>query len=429
MHIDDFKGFDTICLHGGQVVDSDTYSRAVPIYQTSSYLFKSADYAARLFELKEPGNIYTRLGNPTTDVLEKRIALLEGGSGALAAASGMSAEFLAITNIVNAGEEILSSATLYGGTHNLFKHTLPKLGIKVNFADIENENAFQKAVTKKTKAVYVETIGNPKLDVADIEKLAKIAHDNGLPLIVDNTMTTPYLEKPFEYGADIIIHSLTKYLCGHGNSMGGIIVDSGKFDWGNGNFPAMTEPDPSYHGIKYFETFGSMAYIVKARVQGLRDVGACLSPHNAFLILQGVETLSLRMERHCQNAEKVAEFLEAHPKVISVSYPGLKSSPYYQLGKKYLAKGAGGMVGFRVKGGLEAGKTMVENTKVFYHATNLGDTRSVITHNASTTHQQLSEEAQIAAGVYPDFLRLSVGIENIEDIIKDLEQALDKVKA
>ena len=428
MNIEDFKGFDTICLHGGQVVDSDTYSRAVPIYQTSSYVFKSADYAAKLYELKESGNIYTRLGNPTTDVLEKRVALLEGGSGALATASGMSAEFIALTNIVNAGEEILSSSTLYGGTYNLFRHTFPKLGIKVNFAEIENEKAFKNAVTKKTKAVYVETVGNPKLDVADIEMLAKIAHDNGIPLVVDNTMTTPYLERPFNFGADIVIHSLTKYLCGHGTSLGGIIVDSGKFNWANGNFPSMTEPDPSYHGMKYFETFGNTAFIVKARVQGLRDIGACISPLNSFLILQGVETLSLRMERHSKNAGKVAEYLEAHPKVISVNYPGLKSSPYYQLGQKYLPKGAGGMVGFRVKGGLEAGKTLVENTKVFYHATNLGDTRSIITHNASTTHQQLSTEEQISAGVYPDFLRLSVGIEEIDDIIKDIEQALVKVK-
>ncbi len=430
MTAENFKGFDTICLHGGHIIDSDTKSRSVPIYQTTAYEFNSALHAANLFELKEFGNIYTRLMNPTTDVLEKRVAMLEGGTGALATASGMSAELIAITNIVNAGEEILASSSLYGGTHNLFKHTLPKLGINVNFGDIDDLENFKSKITSKTKAVYAETLGNPKLDVADIEEIAKIAHNAGIPLIVDNTMTTPYLEKPFDYGADIAVHSLTKFIGGHGNSLGGIIVDSGKFNWGNGNFPSLTEPDPSYHGLKYWETFGNVpemgniAYIIKARVQGLRDIGAAISPLNSFLILQGLETLSLRMQRHSENGLKVAKFLEEHPKVTVVNYPGLKSSPYYKLAAKYLTRGAGGMVGFCVKGGLESGIKMVENVNLFAHVINLGDTRSLITHPASTTHQQLSPEEQAAAGVTPDFLRLSVGIEKAEDIIQDLDNVL-----
>ena len=433
MTAENYKGFDTIALHGGQKIDSDTNSRAVPIYQTSSYTFNSSEHAAKLFELKEFGNIYTRLMNPTTDVLEKRIAALEGGSAALATASGMAAEMLAITNICKAGDEVLASSTLYGGTHNLFKHTLPKLGIKVNFAPHKDLDVFKKALTKKTKAVYAETLGNPKLDVADIEGLAKIAHDAGIPLIVDNTMTTPYIVKPFEHGADIIIHSLTKFICGHGNSMGGIIVDSGNFEWDNGNFPDMVEPDPSYHGVKFYEAFGNVpgmgniAFVLKARVQGLRDQGACISPFNSFLMLQGVETLSLRMERHSRNGIKVARFLEGHSKVEFVNYPGLESNCEYDIAKKYFKNGFGGMVAFGVKGGLEAGKKVLENVNLFYHATNLGDTRSVITHPASTTHQQLSEEDQINAGVSPNFIRLSVGIENIEDIIDDLDFALKKV--
>jgi O-acetylhomoserine (thiol)-lyase len=433
MTAENYKGFDTIALHGGQTIDKDTNSRAVPIYQTSSYTFNSAEHAANLFELKEFGNIYTRLMNPTTDVLEKRIAALEGGSGALATASGMAAEMLAITNICKAGDEVLSSSTLYGGTHNLFKHTLPKLGINVNFAPHKDLAVFKCALTKNTKAVYVESLGNPKLDVADIEALAKIAHDAGIPLIVDNTMTTPYMLKPFEYGADIVVHSLTKFICGHGSSMGGIIVDSGNFKWDNGNFPDMVNPDPSYHGIKFYETFGNLpgmgniAFIIKARVQGLRDQGACLSPFNSFLILQGLETLSLRMERHSQNGMAVAKYLKGHKKVEFVNYPGLKDNSEHEIAKKYFQNGFGGMVCFGVKGGLLAGKKVLENVNLFYHATNLGDSRSVITHPASTTHQQLSEEDQMNAGVSPSFIRLSVGIENIEDIIDDLDFALSKV--
>ncbi len=433
MTAENFKGFDTICLHGGHKIDSDTSSMAVPIYMTNAYEYKSAEHASNLFELKEFGNIYTRITNPTTEVLEKRVAMLEGGTGALAVASGMSAILIAITNIVKQGEEILSSKSLYGGTHNLFEYTLPKFGIKTNFGDIENLDSFKEKITPKTKAIYAETIGNPKLDVADLEKIAKIAHDAGIPLIVDNTMTTPYLEKPFDFGADILIHSLTKFIGGHGNSLGGIIVDSGNFNWDNGNFPCLTEPDPSYHGIKYQETFGNLsglgniAYIIKARVQGLRDIGAALSPMNSFLILQGLETLSLRMERHSENGLKVAEFLESHPKVSRVNYPGLKSSPYNDLCNKYLSKGAGGMVSFYVKGGLEAGIKLIENVKLFTHVTNIGDSKSIITHPASTTHQQLSVEDLKASGITEEFIRLSVGIENIDDIIQDLDNVLSLV--
>jgi O-acetylhomoserine (thiol)-lyase len=430
MSADKYTGFDTIALHGGHDVDSSTNSRAVPIYQTTSYTFNSSEHAANLFGLKEFGNIYTRIMNPTTDVLEKRVAALEGGVGALAVSSGQSAELIAITTAVNAGEEIVSSSSLYGGTYTFFKNTLPKLGINTKFADLGDLSTFKKAITKKTRAIYAETIGNPKLDVADIEALAEIAHDGGIPLIIDNTVASPYLCNPIKHGADIVIHSLTKFIGGHGNSIGGIIVDSGNFNWSNGNFPSFTQADASYHGLKFYETFGNfpgagnIAYIIKARVEGLRDLGACISPFNSFLILQGIETLSLRMKQHSSNALKVAEFLKNHPKVAWVNYPGLKSDKNYELSKKYLPKGQSAIVGFGVKGGYEAGKKLIEDVSLFSHLANIGDAKSLIIHPSSTTHQQLSEEEQIKAGVTPDFIRLSVGIEEIDDIIKDLDDAL-----
>lgn len=428
-----YNGFDTLCLHGGHDVDKDTLSRAVPIYQTTSYLFKSSEHAADLFALKEFGNIYTRLMNPTTDVLEKRVALLEGGVAALAASSGMAAITLAVTNIAGQGDEIVASSSLYGGTHTLFHYTLPKLGINVKFADLDDLSTFENNITDKTKAVYIETIGNPKVNVADIESVADIAHNAGVPLIVDNTMASPYLTRPIDFGADIVVHSLTKFLGGHGSSIGGIIVDSGNFKWDNGKFPSFTEPDASYHGLKFYEAFGNVpgvgniAYIVKARVQGLRDIGPCISPFNSFLIIQGIETLGLRVQRHSDNALKVAEFLEKHPKVIWVTYPGLSSSPYNELAKKYMPKGCGAIIGFGVKGGYKAGTKVIENVKLFSHLANICDARSLIIHPASTTHQQLSEEEQISAGATPDFIRLSIGIENVEDIINDLDNALKNI--
>lgn len=416
-------GFDTLAIHAGQVPDPTTGARAVPIYQTTSYVFENADHAARLFSLEQPGNIYTRLMNPTTDVLEKRVAALEGGVGALATSSGQAAELLAILNIAKAGDEIVSSASLYGGTYNLFYHTLPKFGITVRFVE-NNPESYRKAITPKTRAIFAETIGNPKGDVLDIEAVAAVAHEAGIPLIVDNTFATPYLCRPFEFGADIVIHSLTKFLGGHGNSIGGIIVDSGKFDWTNGKFPELTEPDPSYHGLRYVDAVGPLAYITKARTQLMRDLGPCLSPFNSFLILQGIETLSLRMERHSQNAMRIAQYLQEHPKVTWVNYPGLPDHPTYELTKKYLPKGAGAIVTFGVQGGREAGRKLIDNLKLFSLLANVGDAKSLVIHPASTTHQQLTEEQQRETGVTPDLVRLSVGLEDAEDLIADLDQAL-----
>lgn len=417
--------FNTIALHGGQKVDS-TNSRALPIYQTTAYLFNDTEHASNVFALNEAGNIYTRLGNPTTDVLEKRVAMLEGGIGALAVASGSAAVTYAILNIAKTGDEIVSSTALYGGTHNLFAHTLERFGIKTHFVNSENPEDYEKAITDKTKLIYAESVGNPKLGVLDIENLAKIAHKNNIPFIVDNTVPSPYLLKPIEFGADIVVHSATKFLGGHGTSLAGIIVDSGNFDWTSGKFPEFTEPDPSYNGIKYSETFGNAAYITKIRTQLLRDTGACISPFNAFLIIQGIETLHLRMKEHSQNALKVAEFLERNPHVSWVNYPGLKSNKNYELAQKYLPKGQGALIGFGIKGGKAAGAKFIDSVKLLSHVANIGDAKSLVIHPASTTHSQLSEEARLECGVSDDFIRLSIGIEDVEDIIADIKQALEK---
>lgn len=417
---------ETLAVHGGQEVDPATGSRAVPIYQTTSYVFRDTEHAANLFGLKEFGNIYTRIMNPTQDVFEKRVALLEGGVGALATASGQAAITFAILNIAHAGDEIVASSSLYGGTYNLFAHTLPRLGIKVHFADQSNPENFRALINERTKAVFCETIGNPRIDVADIEAIANIAHENGVPLIVDNTFATPILCRPFEHGADIIVHSTTKFIGGHGTAIGGIIVDSGKFDWNNGKFPGLTTPDPSYHGVVYTEAVGPLAYIIKARVQLQRDIGAAVAPINSFLFLQGLETLHLRIERHSQNALAVAQFLANHSAVEWVSYPGLASNSQHELAQKYLPKGAGAILTFGIRGGLEAGKTLIESVKLFSHLANVGDSKSLIIHPASTTHQQMTEEEQVAAGVTPGLIRLSVGTESIDDIISDLEQALQR---
>ncbi|MDM5339715.1 homocysteine synthase [Fictibacillus enclensis] len=417
-------GFETISLHEGQKVDPTTGARAVPIYQTTSYQFDSTEHAANLFGLKEFGNIYSRIMNPTQDAFEQTIAKLEGGVGALAVASGQAAITYSIVNIAGAGDEVVASGSLYGGTYNLFANTLPKLGINVNFAELDNLQSFKDAITEKTKALYIETIGNPKIDVADISAIADIAHEAGVPLIVDNTFATPYLCRPIEHGADIVVHSATKFIGGHGTSIGGLIIDSGKFDWTNGKFPGLTEPDNSYGGVVYTEAVGPLAYIIKSRVQLLRDLGSCVSPFNSFLFIQGLETLSLRVERHCENALKVAKFLQQHPAVDWVNYPGLEDNQYHELANKYLPKGAGAILTFGVKGGVKEGSKLIENVKLFSHLANVGDSKSLIIHPASTTHQQLTEEEQRKAGVAPEMVRLSVGIETIDDIIYDLEQAL-----
>ncbi|HEY3297524.1 MAG TPA: O-acetylhomoserine aminocarboxypropyltransferase/cysteine synthase family protein [Armatimonadota bacterium] len=418
-------GFDTLALHAGQEV-GETGSRAVPIYQTSSYVFKDTEHAANLFGLKVPGNIYTRLMNPTWDVLEKRVAALEGGIGALAVASGQSAEAIAVLNIAKSGDEIVSSTTLYGGTYTLFKYTFGRMGIETKFVDSSDPANYAKAITPKTRCLYVETIGNPKLDVPDFQAIAEIAHGAGIPLIVDNTFATPYLCRPFDFGADVVVHSLTKWMGGHGTSLGGIIVDSGNFNWANGNFPELSEPDPSYHGMIATEAFGPAAYLAKARVSLLRDLGPAISPFNAFLLLQGIETLSLRMDRHCANAVTIAAFLKQHPCVSWVDYPGLPDHPSYENAKKYLKKGAGSMLGFGIKGGKEAGIKFINSVKLLSHLANVGDAKSLVIHPASTTHQQLSDEEQAASGVTADFIRFSVGIEDVDDIISDLNQALQK---
>ena len=417
--------FNTLAIHGGQTPDATTNSRAVPIYQTTSYTFDDADHAARLFALQEFGNIYTRLMNPTTDVFEQRIAALEGGAAALATASGQAAETLTILTIAQAGDEIVSTTSLYGGTYNLFHHTLPKLGINFKFVDGADYAGIEAAISDKTKAIYTETVGNPKLDVIDIERLAEIAHKHKLPLIVDNTTPSPVLVRPIEHGADIVVESATKFIGGHGTTIGGVVVDSGNFDWkASGRFPDFVEPDPSYHGVSYTEAFGNLAFILKARVQGLRDTGAALSPFSSFLLLQGAETLHLRMERHSENALEVAKFLQNHELVEWVNYPGLESSKYYDLAKKYLQGGAGALVTFGIKGGYEAGKKFINSVKLFSLLANIGDAKSLVIHPASTTHAQLTEEEQKSTGVTPDLIRLSVGIEDIRDILADLDDAL-----
>jgi O-acetylhomoserine (thiol)-lyase len=423
------KNLSTLALHAGQVPDPTTGARAVPLYQTSSFVFKDSEHAANLFALKEFGNIYTRIMNPTTDVFEQRIAAIEGGTGALAVASGQAATTLALLNITQLGDEIVSANNLYGGTYQLFHYTLPKLGREVKFVDSQKPEAFRKAITPKTRAIFAETIGNPKLDVPDFEALAKIAHEAGVPLVVDNTIGVG-LVRPMDYGADIIVNSATKYIGGHGTSIGGVIVDSGKFKWNNGKFPEFTEPDPSYHGLKFWDVFGNfpglgnVAFIIKVRVQLLRDIGAALSPFNAFLFLQGLETLPLRQRQHSENALEVARYLKEHPLVKWVTYPGLPDDPNHKLAAKYLKKGFGGILGFGIKGGLEAGKKFINSVKLFSHLANIGDAKSLVIHPASTTHQQLNAEEQAATGVTQDYVRLSVGIEDVEDIKADIDQAL-----
>ena len=416
---------ETLAVHAGQEIDPATMSRAVPIYQTTSYGFRDVEHASNLFALKEFGNIYTRIMNPTQDVFEKRVAALEGGPAALALSSGQAAITYSILNIAGPGDEIVSASSLYGGTYNLFAVTLPKLGITVKFVDPVDPENFRKAITPKTKALYAETIGNPRCDVLDIEAVAKIAHEHGIPLIIDNTLPSPYLTRPFEHGADIVLHSATKFIGGHGTSIGGVVVDGGTFDWkASGKFPGMTEPDPSYHGVVYTEAFGPVAYIIKMRVQLLRDMGSAISPFNAFLLLQGLETLHLRMQRHSENALKVAEWLKTQPAVTNVNYPGLPDHPSYDLAKKYMPKGQGAILTFEIKGGVEAGIKVINNVKLFSHLANVGDSKSLIIHPASTTHSQLKGEELLSTGVTPGMIRLSVGTENIDDIIDDLEQAI-----
>ena len=428
--IDNKLKTETLAIHGGQEADPVTGARAVPIYQTTSYEFKDTEHAADLFALKEFGNIYTRLMNPTTEVLEKRVTALEGGVGSLAVASGQAAISLALLNIAQAGDEIVSADNLYGGTYTLFQYTFKRLGIDVKFVKSNYLEGFKKAITPNTKAIYAESIGNPKVNVADLEALSKIAHENGIPFILDNTVS-PYLLKPINYGVDIIVYSATKFIGGHGTSLGGIIVDSGNFDWTNGKFPLIADPDPSYHGINFIETLkdlGNIAYITKARVSLLRDLGPAISPFNAFLLLQGLETLHLRIPRHSENAIMVAQHLEKHPKVAWVNYPGLETSPDKKLADKYLKKGTGAIIGFGVKGGIEAGKKFINSIELISHLANIGDAKTLAIHPASTTHQQLSIEEQEAAGVTSDYIRLSVGLEHIDDIIADIDQALDKVE-
>ena len=417
--------FHTRSLHAGQRPDKETGARAVPIYQTTSFVFEDSDHAAALFALQRFGNIYTRIMNPTTAVFEERLASLEGGIGALAVSSGQSAQFLALTSLMQAGDHMVSSSTLYGGTYTQFDVTLRRFGIDTTFVEPDDPENFRKAIKPNTKCLYGETIANPRMNVLDIKKVAAIAHEHNIPLVVDNTMASPYLCRPIEHGADIVVHSATKFLGGHGTSIGGIIIDSGRFPWTKGKFPQLTEPSPGYHGIRFTETFGELAYIIKVRVEGLRDIGPCMSPFNAFLFLQGVETLGLRMDRHSSNALQAAQFLESHRLVSWVKYPALASSPYKKLSDEYLPKGAGSIVTFGIKGGMQAGRKMIDSVQLFSHLANLGDAKSLIIHPSSTTHQQLNEAQQAEAGITPDLVRLSVGIEDIEDILWDLDQALE----
>ncbi|MGB2958606.1 MAG: O-acetylhomoserine aminocarboxypropyltransferase/cysteine synthase [Bacteroidota bacterium] len=424
--------FETLQLHAGHEPDAASKARAVPIYQTTSYTFDDADHAAALFNLEQFGNIYTRIMNPTTAVFEERMAALEGGAAALATASGQAAQLVALTTFVMAGENIVSTSNLYGGTYNQFKVTFPRLGIGVKFASGDDPEEFRKAIDEKTKALYIETIGNPRLNVPDFEAIAKVAHDHGIPLVVDNTFGAGgYLCRPFEFGADVIVHSATKWIGGHGTSIGGVIVDSGKFNWGNGNFPVFTEPSPGYHGLKFWDVFGegsalgNIAFIIRARVEGLRDLGPCVSPFNSFLFLQGLETLSLRVERHCQNGLAVAKWLQQHSGVTWVSYPGLTDHPHHKQAVKYLRKGMfGSILVFGIKGGIEAGKKFINNTKLASLLANVGDAKTLVIHPASTTHQQLSAEEQAESGVTPEMVRISVGLEHIDDILEDFDQAL-----
>ncbi len=417
--------FDTILVQGAHKAKDNRHCIPVPIYQTTAFDFDNVQYAADLFDLKTAGDIYTRISNPTTQVLEERLAALEGGVGALCVSSGQSASLIAVLNIAKSGDEVVASSTLYGGTFNLLGVTLEKLGIKTIFVESEGPDAYEKAITDRTKCIFTEMVGNPKLNITDIEPLAEVAHRHGIPLIVDNTVPSPYLCKPFDFGADIVVHSLTKYVSGHGNSMGGAIVDSGKFNWvKSGKFPDLVNPDPSYHGLSYTETFKEAAFIVKARGQLLRDLGSCMSPFNAYLTLLGLETLHLRMQRVSDTALKVAKYLQSHQKIAWVNYPGLEGGEYYELSKKYLPKGASSIIAFGVKGGREAGIRFIEKVKLLIHATNIGDSRSIITYPCLTTHRQLNDEQLRACGISDDFMRLSVGLEDYEDIIEDVNQAL-----
>ena len=417
-------GFETLCLHAGTLPDPTTASRAAPIYQTTAYVFDSADHAASLFNLQTFGNIYTRIMNPTNAAFEERMAALEGGRGALALASGMAAQMVTLLTLLEAGDELVSASTLYGGTYSQFDVSFRKLGIETKFVDPDDPENFQRAIGPKTKAIFAETIGNPIINVLDIERVAAVAHEAGVPLVVDNTFATPWLCRPIEHGADIVVHSATKFICGHGTSIGGVIVESGKFPWDNGRFPMMTEPSKGYHGVRFYETFGDFGWIMKARLETLRTLGPALSPFNAFLFLQGLETLPLRMERHCANGLAVARFLEEHPAVAWVNHPGLASSPYHKLAECYLPMGCGAIFTFGIRGGLEAGRKFIESLQMFSHLANVGDAKSLVIHPASTTHQQLSDEEKIACGVTNDMIRLSIGLEDIEDIVWDLDQAL-----
>jgi len=419
-------GFDTLSLHAGQIPDAATGSRAVPIYQTSAYVFDSPEHAASLFNLQTFGNVYSRLSNPTVAVFEERVAALEGGRAAVATGSGMAAQMIALLNVCEAGDEIVAARSLYGGTHTQLMVNFQKLGIHTTLVDSADPENFARAITPKTKALYAETLGNPSLNVLDIEAVARIGQQAGVPLFVDNTFASPYLCRPFEWGAAITLHSATKFLGGHGTTMGGVIVESGKFPWDNGRFPGMTEPSPGYHGVRFFETFGNFGFTMKCRMEGMRTFGPALSPFNAFLLLQGVETLSLRMDRHCSNALAVAQHLQQHPKVAWVNYPSLPNHPDHALAKKYLSKGAGAVLTFGVKGGAAAGQTFIENIGFLSHLANIGDAKSLVIHPASTTHRQLSEEQQVTAGVPPDLIRLSVGLETLDDILWDIDQALSK---
>ncbi len=417
-------GFDTLSLHAGQIPDAATGSRAVPIYQTSAYVFDSPEHAASLFNLQTFGNVYSRLSNPTVAVFEERIASLEGGRAAVATGSGMSAQMIALLNVCEAGDQIVAARTLYGGTHTQLSVNFKKLGIDTVFVDSSDPENFARAITPKTKALYAETLGNPSLNVLDIEAVALIGNQAGVPLFVDNTFASPYLCRPFEWGAAITLHSATKFIGGHGTTMGGVIIESGKFPWDNGRFLSMTEPSPGYHGVRFFETFGDFGFTMKCRMEGMRTFGPTLSPFNAFLLLQGVETLSLRMDRHCSNALAVAQYLEKHPKVAWVNYPSLPNHPDHALAKKYMPKGAGAVLSFGVKGGTAAGQKFIEHVSFLSHLANIGDAKTLVIHPASTTHRQLSEEQQIAAGVPPDLIRLSVGLETLDDILWDIDQAL-----
>jgi O-acetylhomoserine (thiol)-lyase len=418
-------GFNTRALHAGYQPDPTTGARAVPIYQTTSFVFEDSDHAAALFALQKFGNIYTRIMNPTTAVLEERVASLENGAAALGMSSGQAARFIALTSLMETGDEMVAASTLYGGTYTQFDVSFRKLGIQVKFVEPDNPENFRQALTSKTRCLYGETVSNPRGNVLDLEAVAVIAHEHKIPLVIDNTFASPYLCRPIDFGADIVVHSLTKFMGGHGTSIGGIIVDSGKFPWKEGHFPQLNQPSRSYHGLVFTETFGNIAYIIKARVEGLRDMGACMSPFNAFLFLQGIETLGMRMERHVSNALATARFLESHRLVSWVKYPGLASSPYFELGQKYLPKGAGAIFSFGIKGGYQAGRRFIDSLKLFSHLANVGDARSLVIHPASTTHQQLSASEQEAAGVTPDMVRLSIGLEDLEDILWDLDQALE----